>query len=314
MLDKRSAKAAAIFCAPILLVSSFTMSAPPLPGAIFTTDSMGVIVNGNTKYESKCGVTGVWLDGGPGPNAPQTAAGLPDGDYYFQVTDPSGKKLLSTDPVQNRCVTVKNGVMDALCDNMASNHNTNPSADAGGGIVVELCPYIDTPNPGGVYKAWITPVGDGTLAGGGFVGDPSQVDNDCGNGCFHGFLPARSKTDNFKVADTRTFCINVHKDVLDDKGGISDGVGWQIVLTDDLGVQNPKVTGQDGNVQWCGLVPGFYTVEEILMPGAIVLNAEVGNQSYGPTTSVQVQLKNGLKDDELFITFTNAPCSGKGCK
>ena len=75
-------------------VSALTVSAaPPLSGAIFTTVSDGTVVNGNTKYESKCEV---YLDGGPGPNAPAGAAGLPAGDYYFQVTDPSGKKLLST--------------------------------------------------------------------------------------------------------------------------------------------------------------------------------------------------------------------------
>ena len=35
---------------------------------------------------------------GPGQGAPQTAAGLDDGTYVFQITDPSGKVLLSTDP------------------------------------------------------------------------------------------------------------------------------------------------------------------------------------------------------------------------
>src|SRR4030095_6020056 len=88
-------------------VISFTLilgtaaSAFALPGAIFTTVSDGSRVNAN-QFPTKCGATGVWLDGGPGPNAPQGAAGLPDGDYYFQVTDPSGKTLLSTDPVKNK--------------------------------------------------------------------------------------------------------------------------------------------------------------------------------------------------------------------
>jgi len=303
---------AALLGAPTLLMSTLAMAAPPLPGAIFTTDYIGNLVNGNTKYESKCGVTGVWLDGGPGPNAPQTAAGLPDGDYYFQVTDPSGKKLLSTDPVMNRQVHVKNGIIDSLSG--AGNHNTNPSVDAGGGIVVELCPFDDTPNPGGVYKAWITPVGDGTLPGGGFVGDPTMVDNACGNGCFHGFLPARSKTDNFKVSDTRTFCINVHKNILDAKKGVVPGVGWEMTLTDDLGVANPLLTDGNGNTQWCGLLPGVYTVAETLQSGYVVFDATVDNQSYGAVASVDIQLKNGMKTDETSITFTNAPCDPKVCK
>lgn len=297
--------------AAALVVVGSASGAPPLPGAIFTTDSMGVIVNGNTKYESKCGATGVWLDGGPGPNAPQTAAGLPDGDYYFQVTDPSGKKLLSTDPVMDRCVTVKNGVIEGNCP--TGTHNENPSADAGGGKVIELCPFDDTPNPGGVYKAWVTPVGDGTVAGGGFVGDPTMVDNSCGNGCFHGFLPARSKTDNFKVADTRTFCIKTRKDILDNKNDIVPGVGWTIVVTDSLGVETVLTTQMDpnaGNAEICGLVAGFYSVREELEDGFLLLDTEVNGQSVGPQLSVEVQLKNGMKTDSATVRFLNTPCDG----
>ena len=298
----------------VLVFAGLSSAAPPLPGAIFTTDADGVIVNGNTKYGSKCGLTGVWLDGGPGPNAPPTAAGLPDDDYYFQVTDPSGKKLLSTDPVVDRCVTVKNGVITGNCP--SGTHIERPSADAGGGNVIELCPYLDTPNPGGVYKAWVTPVGDGTVSGGGFVGDPTMVDNSCGNGCFHGFVPARSKTDNFKVSDTRTFCIAVRKEILDDKKGIVPGVGWTVVITDGLGVQTTLITGMDpneGNAEICGLAAGFYTVEEILQGDSVLLDTEVNGESVGPEISVQIQLKNGAKTDTAFVRFLNAPCSGKGC-
>src|SRR6266436_6267209 len=50
-------------------------ASPPLPGAIFTTDITGGIVNQNS-YSAKCGPSGVYLDGGPGPIAPATAAGL----------------------------------------------------------------------------------------------------------------------------------------------------------------------------------------------------------------------------------------------
>ena len=57
-------------------------------GAIFTTDETGSIVNENTHYKFK---KEVYLDGGPPPHAPQTAAGLPDGMYVFQVTNPSGR-------------------------------------------------------------------------------------------------------------------------------------------------------------------------------------------------------------------------------
>jgi hypothetical protein len=84
-----------------------TNRTPQSTGAIFTTNVNGTMVNGNI-YAAKCDV---YLDGGPGPNAPQEAAGLPDGDDYFQVTDPSGKVLLSTDPVANRRITVSAGII-----------------------------------------------------------------------------------------------------------------------------------------------------------------------------------------------------------
>lgn len=286
-----------------LLFASLSNAAPPLPGAIFTTDADGVIVNGNTKYGSKCGLTGVWLDGGPGPNAPPTAAGLPDGDYYFQVTGPSGKKLLSTDPVLHRCVTVQGGVIKSNC--LTGVHDTRPSADAGNGVVVELCPFIDTPNPGGVYKAWMTPVAD-------FDGDPTMVDNNCGNGCFHGFVPAASKTDNFKVADTDTWCVKVHKDILDDKDGIVPGVGWEITLTDSIGLTNMMWTGADGNAEFCGLLTGFYSVGEVLKSGFELLDTEVDGASVGPENPTVIQIKNNDKDGEVRVNFLNSEC-GKSC-
>jgi hypothetical protein len=74
------------------LAVSLRASAPS--GAIFTTVADGSEVNYNI-YQAK---EDVYLDGGPGPGAPQGAAGLDDGVYVFQVTDPSGKTLLSTDP------------------------------------------------------------------------------------------------------------------------------------------------------------------------------------------------------------------------
>src|SRR5712664_4603576 len=98
---------------PINLVSALCLAAVAstaeagVSGAIFTTTVTGSAVNAN-QYESKCAV---YLDGGPGPHAPATAAGLPDGDYYFQVTDPSGGQLLSTDPVSNRRFHVTGGVI-----------------------------------------------------------------------------------------------------------------------------------------------------------------------------------------------------------
>ena len=89
-------------------------------GAIFTTLPDGSEVNFN-HFDLK---TDVYLDGGPGPGAPQEAAGLDDGTYVFQVTDPSGKVLLSTDEARCRQFTVSDGIItsiapsDPTCDHV----------------------------------------------------------------------------------------------------------------------------------------------------------------------------------------------------
>src|SRR5215203_5187459 len=120
----------------------------PLSGAIFTTDASGVPVNLNI-YAAK---EDVYLNGGPGINAPDDAAGLPAGTYSFQVTDPSGKTLLSTDPVACRQFTVDaSGVITSVAASGACAHDTGTSGDDSG-ITVQLFPFADTPNNGGVYK------------------------------------------------------------------------------------------------------------------------------------------------------------------
>jgi hypothetical protein len=150
-------------------------------------------VNANV-YDSEDGYSAddVYLNGGPRPNAPCTAAGLPDGDYYFQVTDPSGSVLLSkidnvtVDPIENRRVTVTLGL---ITDNLGL-HSIGMGKC--GNITVQLFPYLRTPNPGGEYKVWMTPYRD-------YACYPN-VTNPCTIG-FHGFMPSKSKTDNFKVVD-----------------------------------------------------------------------------------------------------------------
>ena len=65
------------------------LAVPPLPGAIFTTDSTCSGVDLNI-YANK---GDVYLNGGPAHPGGQH---LPDGSYYVRVTDPSGSLLLGT--------------------------------------------------------------------------------------------------------------------------------------------------------------------------------------------------------------------------
>ena len=308
----------------VLLFTSAQAAAPSLPGAIFTTDQHGTVTNGNTHYLSKCGTTGVYLDGGPGPNARPHAASLADGDYYFQVTDPSGSVLLSNDPVSNRCFTVAGGVITGTCP--TGTHQTFVDEDQAelGARTVELCgapdaPFLTTPNGGGEYKVWVTPVGDGTLAGGGFVGDPNLVDNDCGTltGCFHGFRTSRSKADNFKAREqatppgpgpgNTTFCIQVDKQLaFAGTENTSPGAGWQMTVTDAAGTATSYFTNEAGSTgsQICGLAAGSYTVaEEMQVPfvqKAVFLN---GQEVPGPT--VLVTLGSGTVTGNQTVLFVN---------
>jgi len=245
----------------LTLTLSKSALAAPVSGAILTTLNNGTVVNGN-QYDSKCAV---YLDGGPGSHAPANAAGLPNGDYYFQVTDSSGKSLLNTDPVSNRRFTVIGGVIVAYSGFGGPPHPTGFDQDHPelGAITIRLanmsCPtdFLDSPNNGGAYKVWATPVGD-------FLGDPSQVDNPCGNGCFHGFLPSRSKTDNFRKSGVATFCLTVEKQFQNDDRSFRPGVNWRFDVTDPLSVTNGYFTDSTGIVRVCGLAEGAYTVSETL--------------------------------------------------
>lgn len=271
----------------VVLLALVVVSAPlynaqaATSGAIFTTVVDASIVNANTQYTSKCQV---YLDGGPGANAPAGAAGLPDGLYYFQVTDPSGGTLLSTDPVNNRQFKVAGGVITAYTGTgVPAPHLTGvdvPHSSAGA-ITVSMananCPsdFADSPNNGGVYKAWVTPVAS-------FVGDPTQVDNACGNGCYHGFTRSDSKTDNFKVQATQpTFCLQVSKIL----NGVP-GLNWPITVTDPLGtVSNLFTNNVDGTLSDCGLTAGTYTVGEGLLPGSMLLGVTLNGSPTGSTTA-----------------------------
>jgi len=157
----------------LLSIQGPVSGADPVTGAIWTTDPNGERVNGNLYNKA----TDVYIMGGPHK---QGAAGLPDGVYYFQVTDPPGKTLLSTeDDIEDRRFEVKNGEIDNI---NGGTHEWNPDTTRGHGIVVQLWPFGPTPNKGGVYKVWVTNVD---------YYSPLE-------GCF-GFIHSLSKTDNFKV-------------------------------------------------------------------------------------------------------------------
>jgi hypothetical protein len=230
-------------------------SAAGFSGAIFTTTFDGQSVNQN-HYSNK---NAVYLNGGP---QNQNANGLPDGTYYFQVTDPSGGTLLSTDPAVCRQLLVANGRVVAAAGPCP--HPTGIPNSSNGSTPVKLAPFNDTPNNGGVYKAWlISQAANTTIAD---------------DGMHINFSNSNAKTDNFKV--TFVPCTNcgptsllagkkfydANQNTLFDVGELPvQGVKFAITFTTAEGTTTTIVTsGASGN--WSLSVPtgAEYEVGEYL--------------------------------------------------
>ena len=224
-------------------------------GAIFTTMNDGTMVNGNV-YENK---EDVYLNGGP---QNQNAQGLPDGDYYFQVTDPPGATLLSTDLAVCRQATVVGGKMagHAQASVDAGCAHANGNFDASNGTTpVQLIPYNDTPNPGGEYKVWLIKKGAAT------VGE---------DGITLSFANSDSKTDNFKIRnDSQTPPVAIFGEKFYDANanGVHDAgepviPGWRI---EKQPPSQADVTFTGTNGQYSFIVDpnsGLYTISEVPPP------------------------------------------------
>ena len=287
-------------------------------GAIFTTLPDGSEVNFN-HFASK---QDVYLDGGPGPGAPQTAAGLDDGTYVFQITDPSGKTLLSTDPARCRQFTVSGGVITGVVDVGGCQHVTGLDVDHNA-TTVQMFPFNDTPNPGGVYKAWVVRVED-FLLGCAELGVNNGLDVvDCGGkiqGNAHGFIPSHSKTDNFKVGpfkareiDTR-FYNDTNRD-----GHLTVGEqfidGLAVTWTDPVGASNKKwsywapelLVFHEAHVESVEL--GTHKITVANQPGCTVGGVHVDDvfKGTGPRT-VGVDIKGNQKSQlTIFIDVGCTP-------
>ena len=269
--------------------------ATPLSGAIFTTDMTGVPVNLN-HYAAK---EDVYLNGGPGINAPDDAAGLPAGTYSFQVTDPSGKTLLSTDDVSCRQFTVDgSGRIQSVAPSGACAHVTGIDGEDLG-ITVQLFPFADTPNNGGVYKVWVTPT--------------TELDCDA-PGNKHCFVPHHSKTDNFKVKAKNI----VEIDTRFSKPGVSGYIdGLAATWIDTNGASNIKYSEynpavlafHEAHVE--AAEQGSHQIVISDQPGCTIDDAHAAGKTYLPvngTVTVPVSVKNHSAGDATY--FVDVHCVG----
>jgi hypothetical protein len=222
---------------------------------------------------------------------------LPPGTYVFQVTDPSGKTLLSQDAAQCREFVVGaqgfiTGVVATGCQHALG---TDLDHGADGAVTVQLIPYADTPNPGGEYKVWATPIGSFTC---------SLTGPDCGGN--HGFDPDQSKTDNFKIKSKSPVEIDTtfHR--------ASNGVridGLEITWTDTLGGSNHKWSYFDSGhlVQHQAHVedvePGTHQITVANQSGCTIGKVTLNGVSTGisgPQT-VNVTVKKGNSTDSYYV-------------
>lgn len=150
-----SSRTAGILTTALAVLASGTTAAfGQVSGALFTTDSQCEVVNQNLYSNERQ----VYINGGPGHEG---SAGLPEGFYYVKVTAPNGLLLGSSvgAPVE----------VDANGEFVACYQLWEILVKASNGKQG----YDETPNPGGVYKVWVSQNPD--------------------------FPNSESKTDNFKV-------------------------------------------------------------------------------------------------------------------
>lgn len=238
------------------ILFSSSAQADAIHGAIYTSVQDGSTVNANL-YENK---QDVYLNGGPPLNAPCSAGGIDDGDYFFQVTSPDGKKLLSSDRVFERKFRARDGVIKQY---LGSTHALG-RGNCPGAISIELYPYDDTPNNGGVYKVWVTRVADYLAA----CPVARKGVRDCG---LAGFVPGHTKTDNYRVRNTggistRTGNLVVSKYYDANGNGVWEAgelplAGWPMTVTPSAAPAT-RLTEQMGQAWWTDIKPGSYTVQE----------------------------------------------------
>ena len=232
--------------AVVCLVALAAPAVAAISGSIQTTFPDGTMVNGNI-YPSK---DQVYLTGGP--QNMHSAGIVPDGIYYFQVTDPSGAVLLSTDDISCRTVQVTNGKMvgaepGPLFGNCTTGLHADSAANlANGEVPVQLIPYNNTPNAGGEYKVWIST-------------DPT-------------FTNGTTKTDNFKVRQPNQASITACKFIdtdgdstYDPAGGDFLSAGWQITATGVDGGTVMQTTDQDGCTTFTYTFPKNTTTDTVTL-------------------------------------------------
>jgi len=190
-------------------------------------------------------------------------------------------------------------------------HDTGVDRDHNA-ITIQLTPFNNTSNQGGVYKLWVTNVNE-------FQGNASLVDNGVGNGSYHGFVHSASKTDNFKVKVTTTFVaptLTVRKfDDADGNGawdsgeaeiGVAEtvqGGGWPVAVVDAAAFAS---IGYTPYVYYTGFA-GNYTAVESGHDGWVQTSLIVDGVAKAVNATAQVHV-NYTSGETHTVTYGNFQC------
>lgn len=247
-------KRAVILFSVLLAAIVAGSAAASLTGAVWTSVVDGSAVDHNI-YAAK---QDVYLNGGP--NLLTGRGWIPPGNYYFQVTDPPGHTLLSTDAIGCRRFNVApNGIVTYIPEGTCSSpHNTGADSQTGS-TTIQLMPYDNSRN--GEYKMWVTRVADY---------------NPADSHSRFGFIPYNSKTDNFRVRQGRVTILGSKWEDANGNGiwdggenGLEDwtiqiyrkhGNSWDLVAE--------SLTAADGSYAFTGITQnGQYRICEVLQDG-----------------------------------------------
>ncbi|MBK7878269.1 MAG: hypothetical protein IPJ77_21650 [Planctomycetes bacterium] len=247
----------------LALATVVSLSLPALaqsPGSAFIVNRFAAHSDGNAFVRKD----GAYLAAGPGLGC--TGAGLVDGIYCFAITDPAATVLLTTDPIAERCVEVKNGVLSNYLGHTRVSTRRGPC----GSTMVRLVPFDTTPYPSGEYKLWLTRLADYDPAG-------SHL---------FGFDPARSKSDNFRViTGTPQAIVRGYKYFDHDEDAVWNPTldplevpigGWRVELYKNGLLDGLTYTDQDGRYLFLRDRDGSsYSVREVA-PGGFVNDGTPG--------------------------------------
>jgi hypothetical protein len=272
-------------------------------GAGFTTDdpgftsgsiTYGACTNGPAHstpgvncnlYQSK---DDVWTNGGPseGQNL------LSDGTYFFAVLAPSGQAnpndgstdLLSSDAYTEREFTISGGKISTY---LGATHVTDNQYSGTLGLLINLMPYADTPNPGGVYIMAMCQI------------DPANYDPTNSP-----VTPSSCKYDAFKAPSStcagdctpqpfgalsgeKYYDANANGTLDPGEAGIA---GWQINIHD--GFNQNLTTDPQGLFSIANLAPDIYTLTELQATNQRCVNEIVNGVSTPVCSPVWYQSGN----------------------